>query len=515
MTPRMPSHDADLAPTFRDFVAALGAGDPRLVERFFLPGEQTLLGRGGGMVVGFAAIVEAVRADPLPAIAGLVQSHLREIGPDGTLITVTHRAPGGGRGLMTLLWENTAEGWRIASAHVDAPVPALDPRIWREAGTPLVAPQGSGVLDGLRLAVADVIGVAGHRSGLGSDAVLTEAATASVSAPVVEATLEAGAALVGLAQLDELALGTSGAGPVGMPLNIRAVDRIPGGAMSGVTAAVAHGQADIGLGTDSGGSLLVPASYQGLFGLRTTHGLVSTDGVTTVAPSLDAIGWVGRDLATLAAVADVLLPEAGHREPDEVLLARSLLELADPDVVRAIETITERWDSAVLPMRMIDLPRTTVEGWADTFRDTRQVEAAAQYGPWALAHQDDLGPEAGAVLRAGRAVGADRGDAVRRAQAAARAAVAELIGNGVLLVPTTATVAPTRDLGGAAGRRGRQRTSLLTGIAALGGLPTLTLPLATRRRLPVGLSLIGPVGGDHALVGLTRRLLAGGVPAFA
>ena len=515
MTPRIPSHDAGLAPTFRAFVDALQAIDPRLVERFFVPGEQTLLGRAGGMVVGFGAVVEAVRADPLPAIEGLVQTHQREIGPEGTLITLTHRAPGGGRGVMTLLWEDTPEGWRIASAQVDTPTPAIDPRIWREAGTPLLEPQGSGRLDGLGVALADVIRVAGHRTGLGNSAVLAASAPAASSASVVTTTLRAGASLVGLAQLEELALGGTGAGQAGMPINARAVDRIPGGAMSGAAAAVAHGQADIALGTDSGGSLLVPASYQGLFGLRSTHGSVPTDGVTTVAPSLDTIAWATRDLDTLGAVTEALLPEAGRREPDEVLLCPDLLRIADPDVVRAIDAITGRWDNGVLPLRMVDLPRSTVAGWGDTFRDVRDLEAAAQYGDWALAHPDDLGQEPEAVLRSGRALAADGADRVRRAQAAARASVAEAIGNGVLVVPTTATVAPTRDLGGAAGRRGRQRTTLLSAIAPLGSLPALTIPLATRRRLPAGLSLVGPMGSDHALVALTRRLLAGARSAFA
>lgn len=505
----MPSHDAGLAPMFREFLAALGAGDPRLVERFFVPGEQTLLGRGGGMVVGFAQVVEAVRADPLPAIEGLVQTHMREIGPEGTLITVTHRAPGGGRGVMTLLWERTPDGWRIASAHVDTPVPAVDARIWREAGTPLVGPTGPGALDGLGIALADVIRVAGHRTALGSAAVLAADVPAPASAAVVEAILQAGARIVGLARVDELTLGTTGAGPAGMPVNVRAVDRIPGGSMSGPTAAVAQGQADIAVGTDSGGSLLAPACYQGLFALRTTHGLVPTDGVTTVAPSLDTIAWATRDLGTLATVAETLLPAAGRREPDEVLLCPELLELADPDVVRAVEAVTGRWDSELAPMRLVALSRSTLAGWGDTLRDVRDLEAAVRFGDWALAGPQPLEPETAAVLRAGRAVLADGAERVRRAQAAARAAIAEAVGNGVLIVPTTATVAPTRDLGGAAGRRGRQRSAQLAAIAPLGGLPTLTVPLLTRRRLPVGLSLIGPVGSDHALVALTRRLLAG------
>lgn len=95
-----------------------------------------------------------------------------------------------------------------------------------------------------------------------------------------------------------------------------------------------------------------------------------------------------------------------------------------------------------------------------------------------------------------------------RAQATARAAIAELVGNGVLMLPTTATVAPTRDRTGAAARRGRERTRQLLAVATVGGLPAVTVPLSTRRRLPCGLALVGPVGSDHALADLARRLAA-------
>ncbi len=95
-----------------------------------------------------------------------------------------------------------------------------------------------------------------------------------------------------------------------------------------------------------------------------------------------------------------------------------------------------------------------------------------------------------------------------RAQATARAAIAELVGNGVLMLPTTATVAPTQDRTGAAARRGRERTRQLLAVATVGGLPAVTVPLSTRRRLPCGLALVGPVGSDHALADLARRLAA-------
>lgn len=507
----MPSHDAGLAPTFREFVAALEAGDTRLVEKFFVPGDQTILVRRCGMVLGFASVVEAVRAEPLAPTGRLLQSHLREIGPDGTLITATHRTAGGGQGVMTLLWERTEQGWRIGSAHLDEPQRVIDPAVWRVAGAPLAPATGSGSLDGVGIAVADLVQLAGQRTG-GSAARLADEPAERSAAVLIELG-QAGASVVGLACVDELGLGDTGGHRSGMPRNARAADRLPGGAMSGPAAAVALGQADLGLGMDTGGSLLLPASYQGLFGIRTTYGVVSVEGVAGVAPTFDAVGWVARDPQVLAAVADVLLPEAGLRDVDEVLVGADLLGLADPDVRRAVEAVIDRWDSSVLPMRMIGHDSALLNGWAATYRDVRNAEVADQYGAWAQDHPEDLGAEAGTVIRSGLSRDATQRRRAQRAQSAARAAVAELVGNGVLLLPTTATVAPTRD--SAAAHRGRQRTRQLLSVATVGGLPAVTVPLATRRRLPCGLSLVGPVGSDHALLGLARRLADAGLTAQA
>lgn len=509
MPPRKPSHDAGLAPSFRGFVAALQAGETRLVETYFVPGDQTILVRHGGMVVGFAAVVAAVRAEPLSAPGRLVQSHLREIGPDGTLITATHRTASGGQGVMTLLWQRTPDqGWRIASAHLEEPERALDPAVWQEAGSPLLPALGSGALDGLTIAVADVVRVAGHRAGPAAGAV-----PADRTAQALAELQQAGAAVVGLARTEGLGVGDTGQHTAGMPRNARAADRVPGGAMSGPTAAVALGQADLALGPDTGGSLLLPACYQGLAALRTSHGLVPLEGVAAIAPTFDTLGWAARDLQVLAAAAEVLLPRAGRRTVDEVLVAPALLGLADPDVRRAVEAVVERWDGSLLPMRMVDQETTRLEDWAGTYRDVRNAELADRYGAWASGHPEELGPEATAAIRSGQAMDTAQRRRAVRAQAAARAAVAELAGNGVLLVPTTATVAPTRDGTGAAARRGRERTRQLLAVATVGGLPAVTLPLTTRRRLPCGLSLVGPVGSDHALVDLAGRLVGGGLTA--
>jgi amidase len=189
-----------------------------------------------------------------------------------------------------------------------------DPSIWREHGTPLLPPLGSGPLGseplkGRTVAVKDLFAVAGFPTGAGNPTWLAHAAPEPEDAWAVRALRTAGAAIAGIAQTDELAFSLSGANAhYGTPPNAAAPGLVTGGSSSGPAAAVAAGQADIGLGTDTAGSVRVPASVCGLFGLRPTHGAVPADGALHLAPSFDTIGWLTADAALLAAVGSVLLP---------------------------------------------------------------------------------------------------------------------------------------------------------------------------------------------------------------
>src|SRR5262245_14511538 len=154
-----------------------------------------------------------------------------------------------------------------------------------------VEPTRSGPLDGLRVAVKDLIDVAGHRTGCGNPRWLETHPPAVAHAVAVEVLLAAGARLVGKTITDELAFSIVGENAhYGTPLNPAAPDRVPGGSSSGSASAVACGLVDFALGTDTGGSVRVPASNCGIWGWRPTHGLVSVAGVVPFAPTLDTVG---------------------------------------------------------------------------------------------------------------------------------------------------------------------------------------------------------------------------------
>src|SRR5688572_26675109 len=157
-------------------------------------------------------------------------------------------------------------------------------------------PTGDGALRGLRFAVKDLVDVAGHRTGCGSPAWRDAHPAASVSAVCVEQLLAAGATCAGKTVTDELAFSLLGENYFyGTPLNPAAPERVPGGSSSGSASAVACGLVDFAIGTDTGGSVRVPASNCGIWGWRPTHGIVSVAGVMPFSPSLDTVGVLAKD----------------------------------------------------------------------------------------------------------------------------------------------------------------------------------------------------------------------------
>src|SRR5580765_6440612 len=167
-----------------------------------------------------------------------------------------------------------------------------------------------GPLAGTTFVAKDVLDVIGTRTGAGNPALRAAAAPATRSAEAVRRLLAAGSRLVGKARTDELAFSMAGRNELdGTPMNPAAPGRLTAGSSSGPAAAVAGHLADIGLGTDTGGSIRVPAAHCGLVGLRPTHGRVSSEGVFPLAPSFDTVGWLTRSADLAELVGSVLLDE--------------------------------------------------------------------------------------------------------------------------------------------------------------------------------------------------------------
>ncbi|MFG2039339.1 amidase family protein [Dactylosporangium sp. NPDC048998] len=362
-----------------------------------------------------------------------------------------------------------------------------DPSVWRVKGMPLAPATGHGPLDGLRLAVKDLFAVTGFAVGGGNPAWLAEALPAAEDAPALARLRAAGAHVQGIAHTDELAYSLSGSNlHYGTPPNPAAPGLVTGGSSSGPASAVATGHADVGLGTDTGGSIRVPASCCGLFGLRPTHGAVPTQGVLPLAPSFDTVGWITRDARTLAAVGDVLLPPGPQGPPSRMLCVGGTAEAAALLGPPVTEVTLSTWDDPD-PLLL-------------AFRQVQAAEAWRAHGAWIEAHPRALAADVEGRFRFGAQVSAQDEAGARARLAAWRAELLDLLGDDAWLALPAGGPGHPRELS-PAGRDSWRRETLRCAVPASAyGLPSVSVP--TGASPPAGIALVGPPGSDRALLGL-------------
>ena len=366
-----------------------------------------------------------------------------------------------------------------------------------------------GPLAGLRFAAKDVFDVAGHPTGAGNPAWLASHPVPTRHSALVQQLLGAGAMLCGKVVTDELAYSIHGHNlHYGMPLNSAAPERIPGGSSSGSVAAVAARLVDFALGTDTGGSTRVPASYCGVWGLRTTHGLVSREGLVPLHDSFDTATWFAHDAGTFERVAQALLPSTGFVPLRATVLQDAAAE-ADAEVAALLPRVGEVL-ARLLPQgggTATAAQGSSLEDWRRHYVAWGAHEAWQAHGDWISSHTPGFEDAIAGRWQAASQVTTEAAGAARAAGQAARAQVRALVGNGtVLIVPSAASVAPLRSARGTEIDAIRARTLRICCIAGLAGLPQVSLPLATAGGLPAGVSLIGPAGSDLALVRLAIQV---------
>src|SRR5712671_6604929 len=201
-----------------------------------------------------------------------------------------------------------------------------------------------GPLAGLTFAAKDLFDVAGVPTGGGNHDWPTGRPLPSRHSWAVQTLLDAGATLIGKTITDEVSLGILGENAFdGTPVNVRAPGRVPGGSSSGSAAAVAAGICDTALGTDTGGSVRVPASFCSLYGIRPTHGRLDVSGMMRQAPTSDTTGWFARDRETFARVSAVMLGEAiPEMLPTRLVVATDAFALAEPETAAALQPLVEK-----------------------------------------------------------------------------------------------------------------------------------------------------------------------------
>ena len=392
---------------------------------------------------------------------------------------------------------------------VDNPFLTLSNAVWSESAVT----DNALSLSGLRLAVKDLFHMAGLPTSAGNPTWLATHPIPTKTASSVAALLNAGADFCGKTITDELAYSLNGQNiHYGTPSNPVTPDRLPGGSSSGSAVAVASGLADIGLGTDTGGSIRVPASYNGLFGLRPTHGVIPVDNMVALAPSFDTVGWLTKDLNTLEKTASVLLKNKPTKEFNNILIAKNLIDQVEH--VKELNIQLQTWrEQKRFPKESSIVIDTKAWKTSETFRTLQGAEIWQEHGDW-------VNEVAG--LDKDRAVFAPdiqlRFDWCKTLSSADVAAAKQQrqrftdwleneIEGSVLIIPTTPGLAPLFDAPDDELAAYRNQLMDITAIAGLAGLPQLHLPVCTLDGAPCGLSLIGSKGSDLTLIRFAKTLL--------
>jgi amidase len=251
----------------------------------------------------------------------------------------------------------------------------------------------AGLLSGLTFVAKDLFSIEGHTSSFGHATWRETHAPATTTSSAVAGLLASGADLVGLTKMDQLAyslIGNVGEGRA--PRNSTDPDLYCGGSSSGSAAAVAAGLSDFALGTDTAGSIRVPAAACGLASIRPTHGLIADDGVTPLAPSFDAVGLFARSASLLSRVLEVLTPaHSPDAEVRSIQFAADLLDDTDVETMLAGREIAAQLaEIAGVPLKNSKFGAFCSAEVGALFARLQSREIWATHSDWVLAHGADL-----------------------------------------------------------------------------------------------------------------------------
>ena len=390
----------------------------------------------------------------------------------------------------------------------DDTVRALVPHTLKEP----LSGSGEGPLAGLTFMVKDLFAIAGRKVSIGNPCFYSHAEPARETASAIRRLLEAGASLTGITICDEFFYSVLGSNVhYGSPVNVKAPEHVTGGSSCGSAAAVAAGLCDFALGSDTGGSIRVPASFCGLYALRPTHGRISLAGVTPMAPSFDTVGFFARDPALFRKIGHVLLEGDTVGAPiKRLILPEDIFGYSEASVDATLWQVFSKIGGALpRPERNIVAGDDT-DNWRDAFRIIQGFEIQSTLSPFLRAHADevDLGPGIRERFEMAAAITAAEAEAARGVRARICERLYWMVKPGtVIALPTTPTLPPERDIpDGASFAEFRTLTLQSTCLAGHAGLPQISIPAGEAAGCPAGLSFIGWNGGDEALLDLAVRL---------
>ncbi len=366
-----------------------------------------------------------------------------------------------------------------------------------------VGPNRRGKLSSLTFAVKELYDVKGFVTGAGNTHWKNTHPLAQATAPSIEMLLNEGATLAGKTISDEMAFSLDGENVhYGTPLNSKCPDRIPGGSSSGSASAVAGGLVDFALGTDTAGSVRIPASYCGIYGFRPTHGAVSLEGVHPMAPSFDVAGWFARTPDVLAKVGSVLLDiEIPEFKANRFVVARDLFDTKDLRVASEYDAFIQRLSELPVEIVEAELGKPDFSTWIEALRNIQWWELNQAHGEWISRNLGTFGEEIRGRLEKISSVTRNDMEEKRSARKQLIRQIENIISPGTIVVfPTAPGVAPLKGRSIDEARAARINTMRHTCIATVAGLPQVSMPLIEKDGCPIGISFLGAQGQDGQLL---------------
>lgn len=367
----------------------------------------------------------------------------------------------------------------------------------------------AGPLAGMTFVAKDIYDIEGHVTGCGNPDWAATHDAAAATAPAVQNLLDAGATLSGKSHTDEIAYSLMGVNAhFGTPVNTAAPDRIPGGSSSGSVAAVAAGMVDLGLGSDTGGSVRMPASFCGVYGIRTTHGLIDLRNVMPLASSFDTVGWFARDAETFAKVGAAYGMDAKvDADPVRLIVAEDAMQRTSQEGVQSFAPAIRRLEEMFGVAETIHIASTDLSDWLEVFKVCQAAEVWQAHGEWVTKTQPKFGPGVKERFEMAASISKDMLQEARGKRVKIAARMTDLIGeDGMIITPSSPGAAPLRSADGASLDKFRMAALELLCPAGLAGLPQISLPVGTDDGAPLGLSLIAGKKQDWKLLSVARTL---------
>jgi len=373
-------------------------------------------------------------------------------------------------------------------------------------GTLKLGATATGKLSGKTFVVKDLMALKGHTSSFGHPRWRDTHTVSNATSPVITKLLNGGANLAGLAKMDQLAgslVGNIGEGEA--PLNSLYPDRFTGGSSSGSASAVAAGLADFGIGTDTAGSIRVPAAACGLFGLRPTFGAIKSEGVLPWAASFDVVGILAKDLNLIRDVYDTLCdkPSSAARIT-KILLPDNCHELVSADaattIIKAAQELAHKHGIVV---QEIDLRRYINQEVGDLFSRLAGRENWQAHGAWIKQNRQYLAPDLQARMKFAEQVASDPEDKIAADLQARKdfkhGIAGQISDDAILVLPIMQDLPPLRSATADELANFRKAAVRLNAVSGLSGLPEVVAPVRSDNSLIYGVGFIGPANADIAI----------------